>query len=748
MAVFFPVALLKTPQPSQQINQMPSQVKPQQQTPTTKARFVRAKQPIVNLWRHPLANSDKLTKRAQTRLRQTQITPTDLPAQILKTTHNCSLLKLVDGTYGWAARNTFRQIKTQNPWSKIFHAPQNQLAPAANKPDFWQIAQVLNKFSATPYLWGGTTAQGLDCSAFTQKFFWQVAKILLPRNSRAQAQCGEKISQTKICPLDLVFFQHHQTQKSHVGIFWGQKIWHFCLTRQGLTSEPLTQITQRYQFQTARRLLTNPTKPNPLQKILTARQIHLVGLSSTEGAEIAQFLLQQKIQFQAHDFQPPAKFTRNFRRNNFALPKAKLLTTLQALKKIPFNFGANYLANIQKADLICVSQNFAAYPENQPLQKIYAKNPERFLTLTQLYFALFPGRILAVTGTNGKSTTTKLCAAILQQTPKKIWFTGNDRRNQQILTQATKWNKKDWLVIEVSNRQLNFPLPRAPEIGVLTNLTPNHLDEYHNSFAAYCQTKTQLLRQQTKKNFAVLNYDNPVTRQLATKIPGQPIFFSTQTKVTTGISVAKNNWLVSTTPRDPNQKSQPVVQKICPLAKIKIPGQHNLSNALAAIAATRLAGASLKAIHAALQNFTGLPQRLECVLTKNQLQFINDSASTTPESTSAALESFPVGSVQLIAGGADKKMSFAKLTQIIKKRQVRVILLQSPVQKILTPKLKKLGLVSKTVPTLAEALKYAQQQAQKGDKILLSPAAAYFCYFAKRLPNGGRDFKQLAFGSK
>lgn len=678
-------------------------------------QWCQARKPIVNLWRRPVANPTKLTPPAQQRLRQTQLTPTDFASQIIRTEKNCTLLHLADGTYGWALTQELR--KTKKP-----HLP---FQPKPAKINFPAISQTLSTFQQTPYLWGGTTEHGLDCSAFSQKFCWQVGGLLLPRNSRAQAKCGQALRPNQIRPLDLIFFSHQRTQQSHVGVYWGNRVWHFCQDRKGLAAEPLPSLKKRYHYLTARRLFPLPSPIDPLTKLLRANSIHVVGISGTEGAEIAQFLKQQKIPFQAHDFSP--NLFRNFKLNHFGLSPAKqkaLWENLQQNKIEP-----HYLAGIPKADLVFVSQNFAAYPQNRSLQKLYQKSPAKFATLTQLYFKLFPGRILAVTGTNGKSTTTKLCAEILSHTPHKVWFTGNDRRNEQVLTQFDKWTKKDFLVIEVSNRQLNFPLPRSPDFGVLTNITPNHLDEYHNSFATYRKIKFRLIAKQTPPQFAILN----ATITHPPHLQGQVCPFPNQQR---GVALSPTNWFT--------WRAGKRLTKICPLATLRNPNLANISNTFAAFTATRLAGASFRALRTGLKNFTGLPQRLECVYEKNGVRFLNDSASTTPESTIAALQTFKPGSILLIAGGDSKQMNFAQLAKQIQQSQVRPLLLKSPAQRLITRELTKLKVPAQTVLTLTEALKLAHKAAKKGDCVLLSPAAAYFCYFQKRLPLGGRGFKQLA----
>ncbi|MBU1090164.1 hypothetical protein KKF38_05245 [Patescibacteria group bacterium] len=560
-----------------------------------------------------------------------------------------------------------------------------------------------------------------------------------------------------------------------------------------------------------------------LKKIKSAKNVHVVGVSGAEGAAVALFLKKLKVNFTAHDFSEKSKFERHFKTNHFGYPAAKREKMLKGLLRPTgqIHFKNSYLESIESADLVFVSQNWEAYLPNQKLKKIFAKNPAKFATITQLYFQLFPGKIIAISGTNGKSTTAKLIAEIMKlsrqkkmssgqqvadknicqacssesvatdegrvdKSSRQTWFTGNDRRNIQILDCLDKWTKNDWLTIEVSNRQLKFPFGRAPDIGVILNVSPNHLNEYGGSFSAYRKGKFRLIGQQTKNEISVLNYDNPITRQFLKTTKGAPLPYSIRQKLSTGVYV-ENNWIVDKSEsvqwthggqktlssrqlagslvtksagvlakadpsavaweakaeHVPGKKLCRVDNQICPVNKICLLGEHNLSNILAAAAATLAAGVDRKIICEAVSNFRGIPQRLELVSEKRGVKFINDSASTTPESTIAALRSFPEKSVNLIAGGDPKGVDYSVLSHEIKRRKVKVTLLESPLASILEKLLKKENVRFEVVKTLQEAVRISAKNAAKGECVLLSPAAAWFCYFAGKIPLGGRGFEKF-----
>ncbi|MFH1375329.1 MAG: UDP-N-acetylmuramoyl-L-alanine--D-glutamate ligase [Patescibacteria group bacterium] len=472
-----------------------------------------------------------------------------------------------------------------------------------------------------------------------------------------------------------------------------------------------------------------------LDHLKASRSVHVVGISGSEGAAIALALAKQGIRFTAHDFSDQARFKRNFFANNFGIERKKREKMFKELEKFEdqIKFKNDYLKGISKADLIFVSQNWEAYEANDKLKPIFKKNPAKFAIITQLYFQLFPGKIIAITGTNGKSTTAKLISEIMQASRQKSWFTGNDRRNVQILDCLDKWTQDDWLVIEVSNRQLKFPLSQAPEIGVITNVTNNHLDEYGGSFRKYKAGKYSLIKNQDQSKIAILNQDNPATRQFSGQVKGTPLPYSTKQKLQKGVYI-DGDWIVH---RDKTST------KILPVGKICLLGEHNLSNVLAAIAAARLSGVDWPTIRKVVSRFRGIPQRLELIATKAGVNFINDTSSTSPDSAIAAISSFATGSIHLIAGGDPKGLDFAPLAREIKRRKVRVVILKSPVELILGRELRRLGIDFVSVKNLQEAVKISAKNAQRGESVLLSPGAAWFCHFRGKIPLGGRGFAQF-----
>jgi len=247
------------------------------------------KQQLIDIFRKPIDNFERLSERARTRNRQTQTTIDDPAFKILEQDEKWSLIQLADGTFGWVTNSEIKCIKDLNYWEKIKLAPREKLVEIA-LPREQKIHKFLAEFEGVPYLWGGTTKAGMDCSAFVQKLILKVGGILLPRNSREQKKCGQLVQSTTQpfylpagrqahlssrqpelstrcpvdnpnCPLDILFFVHlptgrqaRSTRRHHVGFCFENLIWHFCLDQKGLTSEPLESIKKRYDHIETRRI--------------------------------------------------------------------------------------------------------------------------------------------------------------------------------------------------------------------------------------------------------------------------------------------------------------------------------------------------------------------------------------------------------------------------------------------------------------------------------------------------------------
>lgn len=337
--------------------------------------------------------------------------------------------------------------------------------------------------------------------------------------------------------------------------------------------------------------------------------------------------------------------------------------------------------------------------------------------------------IIAITGTNGKSTTTSLVSYILEFAGRNAPACGNI--GVPVLSCLENGNRPDFLVMEVSSYQLEYAPTFAPHIGVWLNLTPDHVD-WHGNLDAYVQAKQSMFKHQDLSDFAVLNMDDSLVA--STNGPGEFFPFSVSGECENAIQSAylQDGFFCA----NYNGKSR----VICHESELKIIGKHNQENALAAISACLLAGLSEMEIKAGLTTFTALEHRLEFVATVDGVDYYNDSKATNTDSTIKALESFPSNKVVLIAGGKDKGTSLNDFVQVVRKYAAGVILIGEAKERF-ERALRNGGFKEVyTVATLEEAVSLGGKL--KKGPVLLSPACASFDMF-KDFEDRGRVFKEL-----
>ncbi|MBI5207386.1 MAG: hypothetical protein HY934_06295, partial [Candidatus Firestonebacteria bacterium] len=418
---------------------------------------------------------------------------------------------------------------------------------------------------------------------------------------------------------------------------------------------------------------------------LKDKKIHIVGLSSTEGASITLFLCKNGINpenLTIHDFlNSYEEFEKSFNINHVGLSKIERNDKINTIKKLnlKIRFKKDYLNGINDANIIFVTQNWFNYSCNFPyLKEAFDKNIP-FINITELYFTLAPCSIVGITGSCGKTTTSNLIYEILKKVRyqglsgkgeiekngiKKVFFTGNDRYAKQILEDIDIVSSDDILVMEISNRQL-INLKYSPHIAVITNILPNHIDE-HGSFENYIKVKFNLFASQNKSDFAVINYDNMLCRDFIPHIKSRIFPFSRKKDFNDNGVYEREGEIFAV--------REGKVEKICEVEEIPLHGEHNIENVLAAIGASFLAGADPIQIVEGIRNFKGVKNRLEFIRKINNISYYNDLSSTTPSATSAALRALH-NNIILIAGGHDKCMDYKELAQEIKTRVKKLILL-------------------------------------------------------------------------
>jgi len=411
---------------------------------------------------------------------------------------------------------------------------------------------------------------------------------------------------------------------------------------------------------------------------------------------------------------------------------AALAESIAALKGLPIEYrlGAHHEEDFAGSQSVIVNPGV---PPEAPALEMARRSGAKLDTEINLLFRLSPAPIAAVTGTNGKSTTVALLGEMMRAAGRKTWVGGN--LGGSLLPSVDRMSGRDIVLIEVSSFQcerLSWA-GLSPHLGMVLNLTPNHLDR-HKDMADYAAAKRQLLLNQKPRDFAILNARDPILRTWTAAGRGRKFFFGAKKSSPQGVRLADNVvhlW---------REGEAQVVS----LARLRLPGPHNRFNAACASAAAWLLGADATAIETALSDFPGLPDRIEFVTEKGGVRFCNDSIATTPESTMAALEAFKEPII-LIAGGSSKNLSFAEVGRRIAQRAKAVVLLGATAAEI-EKAIRRAGGHAPPIhhtAGLEEAVRTAYRLAQPGEVVLLSPACASFDMFPNYAARG-QKFREFA----
>jgi len=345
----------------------------------------------------------------------------------------------------------------------------------------------------------------------------------------------------------------------------------------------------------------------------------------------------------------------------------------------------------------------------------------------ELAFRFLQGKVLAITGSNGKTTTTTLVGEILSKAGKKTLVGGNI--GTPVISLAGKSSADSLVVLEVSSFQLETIEQFRPWIAAILNITPDHLDRHH-TFEAYVAAKARIFENQTSADFGVLNADDAACVALEKKVKGSLYWFSRKQPVEQG-AFLKGEQIIFRQ----NGKEQPVLSR----GDITLKGLHNLENVLAAVTMTMLAGCDPQQVRQAVSEFHAVEHRLELVNAVNGVTFYNDSKATNVDATIKALESFP-GNIHIILGGKDKGSDYTVLVPLLRERVKAAYLIGAAAEKIRSQIQGSTTLVS--AGTLERAVHQAFEVAKPGDIVLLAPACASFDQF-ENYEQRGRIFKEL-----
>jgi UDP-N-acetylmuramoylalanine--D-glutamate ligase len=446
---------------------------------------------------------------------------------------------------------------------------------------------------------------------------------------------------------------------------------------------------------------------------LSGKRVLVVGLGKS-GVASALFLKSRGARVTVSDSKPEAEL------------RNEILLLLE--HGITVETGGHGERTFRGQDLIVVSPGV---PVDAPLLVQARSMGESSVTGTiigeiELAARFLPGKIVAITGANGKTTTTSLAGEIIAAGNFSTLVGGNI--GTPAISFVDEAGPSTWIVLEVSSFQLETIVEFRPRIAVILNITPDHLDR-HKTFDNYVNAKARVFENQRADDFTVLNADDNTAAGLADRTRGQVVWFSRKKEVERGAIVRGGNIYF----RDGQRE-----REILPFDEVSLKGGHNLENVLAGVSVGMLVGCQPEQIREAVRHFKGVEHRLEFVARVAGADYYNDSKATNVDATIKALESFP-GNVHLILGGKDKDSDYSVLQDLLRERVKRVYTIGAAAAKIEAQIQGATEIVH--AETLEKAVRLASEGAAAGDVVLLAPACASFDQF-QSYEHRGRVFKE------
>ena len=390
---------------------------------------------------------------------------------------------------------------------------------------------------------------------------------------------------------------------------------------------------------------------------------------------------------------------------------------------VTLEFGGHQEATFLQQDLIVPSPGV---PADFPLLQSARAGGVTVWSEIELAYRFRRGRLIGITGSNGKTTTTALIEHILRTASFRTILAGNI--GTPLISCVERMTDDTITVVELSSFQLEMIQSFRTDISVFLNLTPDHLDR-HGTMEVYVAAKSRIFLNQTEEDAAILNADDPATTPLAPTRP-QVYWFSRKQRVGQGAFLSGEDLILRL-----NGAEELVLKR----SQIPLPGAHNLENVLAAITAARLAGAGSRAIAEGVRSFPGVEHRLEFVAEVNGIRYYNDSKATNVDATLKALDAFP-GRILVILGGKDKGSDYTMLQRTLREKAILALLIGAAAEKIENQITGSVAI--ERAGSLERAIEIASHAAQPGDIVLLAPACASFDQF-QNYEHRGRVFKEL-----
>ena len=445
---------------------------------------------------------------------------------------------------------------------------------------------------------------------------------------------------------------------------------------------------------------------------LEGKKVLVVGAGKS-GIAASELLLDKKIETVLYD-------------GNKDLDVEKLYEKAPKLKGMPVLFGELTDEQLRAFDVAVLSPGV---PTDLPVvERMRAQNVCIWGEI-ELAAHFAKGKIAAITGTNGKTTTTALVGSILREYYKSVFVVGNI--GIPFTSVALDTTEDSVIAAEISSFQLETTIDFQPEVSAVLNVTPDHLDR-HGTMEVYADTKFSISKKQNKEQVIVLNYDDPITREMAKKATARPVMFSRLEELDEGIVLRGDTFIIKE-----DGKELPV----CTTSEIKLLGSHNHENILAAIGITYYMGVPVEQIRDAVMKFTAVEHRIEYVDTVDGVDYYNDSKGTNPDAAIKGISAMTKPTI-LLGGGYDKKSTYDEWIDAFHGK-VRYLIVMGATAQAIADTAKNHGFHNVIfADTFEEAMNIAKEKARPGDAVLLSPACASWGMF-KNYEVRGKVFKEI-----